>query len=58
MANIKGCFSHKTDDWETPKEIYDYFIGNGFVDPCPFQSEIDNLKNDMGGGKSIYQSTL
>lgn len=56
--NIKGCFSHNNDDWKTPKEIYDYFIKKNYVDPCPFQSEVDNLSNDMGGGRFIYQSTI
>ena len=49
MANLKGCFLHDTDDWQTPKEIYDYFINKGFIDPCPYQCKVDNLKNDLGG---------
>lgn len=49
--NIKACLSHKTDDWKTPKAIYDYFIVKcGCYDPCPFQSQKDGLaeewKND------------
>lgn len=40
MANLKGCFSHKTDDWKTPKNIYKKFVEDtGFFDPCPFQCE-------------------
>lgn len=47
---MKGreVFSHNTDDWRTPSDIYKYFIDNGYVDPCPFKSKTDNLLNDMG----------
>ena len=48
MANLKGCFLSNTDDWQTPKEIYNYFISKGYIDPCPYKSEVDNLKTDMG----------
>ena len=44
-----GVFSSNTDNWRTPKEIYNYYLAKGYIDPCPFQCEIDNLKNDMGG---------
>lgn len=43
MANIKGCFSHKTDDWATPKKLYDYFMSRDYIDPCPLYSKEDNL---------------
>jgi len=49
MADLKGVFLHNTDDWQTPKEIYKHFIDNGYVDPCPYQSKTNNLKNDYGG---------
>jgi len=49
MANLKGCFLSNTDDWKTPKEIYNYFISKGYIDPCPYKSEVDNLKIDLGG---------
>lgn len=39
----KVLFSSKSDDWSTPKEIYDFFKGLGFFDPCPLKSEIDGL---------------
>lgn len=42
--NIKGCFLHSSDDWKTPPEIYDYFIQQGYIDPCPFKAEFDGLK--------------
>ena len=44
-----GVFSSKTDDWRTPKEIYNYFMQNNYIDPCPFHSTVDNLQTDMGG---------
>lgn len=49
MQDKQACFSHNSDDWKTPKEIYSYFIENGYIDPCPFQCKTDNLKIDMGG---------
>lgn len=42
-------FSKESDHWETPKDIYNYFIKKKYIDPCPFHSEVDNLKNDLGG---------
>lgn len=53
-----GVFSSKTDDWQTPKAIYDCFMANGYIDPCPYQSKVDNLKTDMGGGGPFYKSTI
>jgi site-specific DNA-methyltransferase (adenine-specific) len=49
MATLKGCFLSNTDDWQTPKEIYNYFMSKGYIDPCPYKSEVDNLKIDLGG---------
>lgn len=31
----------KTDDWSTPKKLYDEFIG--YFDPCPLHSIFDGL---------------
>ena len=36
---IDGCMLHRTDDWKTPKLLYDTFMKLGFVDCFPFQSE-------------------
>ena len=44
-------FSSKSDDWETPKEIYGSFMLDGYVDPCPFKSDVDNLDVDFGDVK-------
>lgn len=33
---LKGCFSHKSDHWTTPKVLYDLYVKeNGHFDPCP-----------------------
>lgn len=44
-------FSSKSDHWSTPKEIYDRFMSEGFVDPCPLHSDFDNLDVDFGDVK-------
>ena len=36
-------FSHKSDHWATPKDIYDKFMQLGYYDPCPLNSETNNL---------------
>lgn len=41
-------FSKKSDNWQTPKEIYVSFMLDGYVDPCPFESTYDNLDVDFG----------
>ena len=44
--NLKGCFSRESDNWETPKELYNYFMKKGYYDPCPLNSKEDGLKKD------------
>ena len=34
MKDLKGCFSHKTDDWRTPFDLYLAFKNRGYLDPC------------------------
>lgn len=47
MANLKGVFLHKSDDWSTPKFIYDKFVIDcGYYDPCPLNRERDCLLSD------------
>ena len=51
--NTKTLFSHETDHWKTPTQLYKYFMQNGFIDPCPFHSEEDNLNKKYTDSK-IY----
>lgn len=51
MSNLKGCFSHESDDWRTPPDIYYYFINKGFIDPCPYQADFDGLERIYVGQK-------
>lgn len=39
----KVLFSRSSDNWSTPKEIYDKFINDGWFDPCPLNSNFDGL---------------
>ena len=61
MANIKACFSSKTDDWATPQDLFDK-LDNEFhfdLDPCAdennhkcdlfFNVEQDGLSKNWGG---------
>lgn len=44
MMNVKGVFSHASDDWSTPEALYHHFVGlNGFFDPCPLHADFDGL---------------
>lgn len=42
MNNI--LFSKKSDNWATPKQIYDFFINNNYFDPCPLNSNFNGLE--------------
>ena len=42
--NIKACLSKNTDEWQTPKKLYNFFIDNNFFDPCPINHTIDGLE--------------
>lgn len=54
MEKLKVCFSHNSDDWSTPDDMYKHFIDDlGCVDPCPLYSENDNLNNIYTNSK-IY----
>lgn len=44
MNNI--LFSKKSDNWATPKVIYDRHMNEGYFDPCPLNSNFDGLKID------------
>ena len=47
MANIKGCFSHKTDHWRTPSAMYNDFMQQGYIDPCPFHADFNGLERNF-----------
>lgn len=42
MNNI--LFSKQSDNWKTPSIIYDWFMDDGYFDPCPINSNFDGLK--------------
>lgn len=43
MDKLKGCFSHNSDDWATPEDIYKHFINDlKCIDPCPLYCKEDN----------------
>ena len=43
MSDLAGCFLHNTDHWRTPTEIYNFFMSEGYIDPCPFHADFDGL---------------
>ena len=46
--NHQLMFSKESDHWSTPYEMYNYFIENGYLDPCPLHSEHNGLLIDYG----------
>ena len=40
--------SKNTDDWATPKYIYEQAMAKGMHDPCPLHSETDGLATEWG----------
>ena len=44
----KVFLSKNTDDWSTPKYIYDQAMAKGMFDPCPLFSSVDGLKIEWG----------
>ena len=53
MKNIKACLSHNSDEWATPKELYNAFMKNGCYDPCPLGCK-ENCLETMIYNSSIY----
>lgn len=37
-------YSHSSDEWATPDDIYTWFMSHGYVDPCPLGGKVDALK--------------
>lgn len=44
----KVFLSKKTDEWATPKYIYDQAMEKGMFDPCPLLSSVDGLNIEWG----------
>ena len=53
MSDLAGCFSHNTDHWRTPTEIYNFFMQSGYIDPCPFMADFNGLEREYKNEK-IY----
>ena len=53
MSDLAGCFSHNTDHWRIPTEIYNFFMSEGYIDPCPFYADFDGLTREYKNQK-IY----
>ena len=49
----KALLSHASDEWATPKYIYDQAMAKGMYDPCPLGGLIDNLKSDWGASNFV-----
>ena len=41
--NLKGWYSHESDNWATPRNIYKFYMERGCYDPCPLNSSFDGL---------------
>ena len=52
--NLKGCFSHNSDHWTTPKDLYNFLMNKGYIDPCPLYSQKNNLDRIYEKGSKIY----
>lgn len=39
----KVLFSKNSDNWATPKVMYDFYTMNDYFDPCPLNSQFDGL---------------
>lgn len=65
MANLKGCYSSKSDEWATPQEIFDELDGEFHfdLDPCAtsgnhkcenFYTLQDNGLSRSWGGHRVF----
>lgn len=50
----KILLSRNSDNWETPKALYNLYNDLGFLDPCPLNSKEDNLKSRDFFGKNLF----
>lgn len=39
----KVLFSRNSDNWATPKVMYEFYNKNNYFDPCPLNSDFDGL---------------
>lgn len=46
VEKLKGCFLHNSDHWSTPAKLYDRFISQDYIDPCPLHCEWNGLLID------------
>lgn len=44
--NIKACLSHNTDEWRTPKKMYEDYMKNGYIDCFPYKANYDEFKKE------------
>ena len=44
---------HASDEWSTPKYIYDQAMARGMYDPCPLGGTSDKLKGDWGASNFV-----
>ena len=49
----KVHYSHNTDHWATPSDIYKKYMDEGYIDPCPLHCEEDN-RQKMYIDKKIF----
>lgn len=48
-------FSHMTDDWATPPDLYWFYVQNlGFFDPCPLHADFDGLAIDWPQDRGVF----
>ena len=51
MSNLKGCYSHKSDDWKTPSDLFNEFMNDGFIDCFQFNSSFDEFEKEYKNKK-------
>lgn len=49
----RALLSKATDEWATPKCIYDQAINKGMFDPCPLGGNVDGLRLDWGASNFV-----
>lgn len=50
---LKALLSHASDEWATPKYIYDQAMEKGMYDPCPLGGTSNGLKSDWGADNYV-----